>query len=1030
MPATSEPEVNIALGEVLRDLRPGSWTVRTEPIGAISGSGKRPDIIVEDASGWPVAVEAEWDPAATVDDDAFLRIGLELSSGGLAIETAIPVIYPLDLDGLSGEPLRDAIRAAENLQFALYTHRPNEPAERLPSSGYIRGNVRDLAMLIQRAATPPSRVDRLADQLEAGVNNAAERYTLAIPFGTPRGGDLAALIGQEDDESGQTRRMAMTIIANALIFHSALAAAQFQVDDGSERPVLPVDEFRPHGAFRPGDLRLEWERILERNYWPIFYAAGRLLRAIPAGPAAAVINALWDAAQDLINGGVTRSHDLVGVVFQRLIADRKFLATFYTRPTSAALLAALAIPPDRAPGGADWGDRDALNAVQIGDFACGTGTLLAAAYQRLSLLYELYGGDPEALHGRMMADGLVGLDVLTSAVHLTATMLAGTHPAVQFDGECLLTMPYGAQGGNVAYGSLNLLPPHVEPGLISQAAAITAGGRAPAEVRDLVSRVGHGNFDLIIMNPPFTRWGGQEGRKKGVGNPAAAALGTPKPVQKTMTEQLRKLRGGPPLGSGNAGLAAEFMDLALRKIRPGGTIALVLPLSAVSGASWQRARQALVERSTALTIVTISAGSSSGSSFSADTGMAECLIVARIREKGNDAPPLQDGIFATLVRAPRTSVEGALTAERISKAASQPDLSALDDDADGARIRIGAEEVGSIIRAPLPQQGPWPVVGISDLELAQAAHHLGNGRLPRWRNDAGDAFVPVPIVRIGDIAERGPYHMDIYWDLADGTPQGPFELVKPAARAVPTYPMLWEHDARRERRLVVAPDSEGRIKMHGRNKDIYNRAMQIWQTSTLAHYNRDLRFNSQSLIACMAAELCIGGRAWPSIIFSDRRYEYAFALWCNSSLGLLLHWWVSNKTQGGRGSLTVTTIPDVPTFDLRTLSDSQIEAAQQLFDDLKHYPFLPFDQIDEDVCRHELDRRLLVDILGFPAETCEAGGAIDILRRKLAAEPQIHGGKKSRIEFVDPDDETPINPAPAPPPPGVPIDCIERKTAR
>ncbi len=1031
MPATSEPEVNIALGEVLRSLRPDGWTVRTEPIGAISGSSKRPDILVEDASGWPVAVEAEWEPAATVDDDAFLRIGLELSSGGFAIETAIPVVYPLELDGLSGEPLRDAIRGTENLQFALYTHRENESAERLPVDGYVRGNVRDLAMLIHRAATPPSRVDRLADQLEAGVNAAADRYTLAIPYGTPLGARLAELIGQEDDDSGQTRRMAMTIIANALIFHAALAAAQFKIEnDGIERPVSPVDEFRPHGDFRPGDLRLEWQRILDRNYWPIFFAASELLRTIPAQPAAVVISALWDAVQDLIHGGVTRSHDLVGVVFQRLIADRKFLATFYTRPASAALLAGLAIPPGSAPGGADWSDRGALAGIQIGDFACGTGTLLAAAYQRVSLLHELHGGDPEALHGPMMADGLVGLDVLTSAVHLTATMLAGIHPAVQFDGECLLTMPYGEQRDGVAYGSLNLLPPHVEADLISQAAAVTAGGRAPSEVRDLVTRVGHGKFDLVIMNPPFTRWGGQEAGKKGVGNPAAAALGTPKPVQKEMTALLRKLRGGPPLGSGNAGLAAEFMDLALRKIRPGGTIALVLPLSAVSGASWQRARRALVERSTEIAIVTIAAESSQGSSFSADTGMAECLIVARIHEEDGDAPPLQNGTFVTLARAPRTTVEGALMAERISEATSRPDLSDLDDDANGARIRIGAEEVGSIIRAPLPQQGPWPVVGISDLELAQAAHHLGNGRLPRWRNDAGDAFISVPIVRIGDIAERGPYHMDIYWDLTDGTPQGPFELVKPAVRAVPTYPMLWEHDAQRERRLVVAPDSEGRIKMHGRDKDIYNRAMQIWQTSTLAHYNRDLRFNSQSLTACMATELCIGGHAWPSVRFDNQEHEYPFVLWCNSTMGLLLHWWVTNKTQRGRGRTSVAEIPNIPTFDIRTLRDDQIEAARQLFEDIKHYPFLPFDQIDEDICRHELDRRLLVGILGFPLETCEPGGAIDVLRRKLAAEPQIHGGKKSRIEFVHPDDETPINPAHAPPPPGVPITCIERKTAR
>ena len=174
----------------------------------------------------------------------------------------------------------------------------------------------------------------------------------------------------------------------------------------------------------------------------------------------------------------------------------------------------------------------------------------------------------------------------------------------------------------------------------------------------------------------------------------------------------------------------------------------------------------------------------------------------------------------------------------------------------------------------------------------------------------------------------------------------------------------------------------------------------------------------------------MGGTTWPTIMLHDVRYDEIFSMWCNSTLGLLMHWWVSNKTQGGRGRLTVTTIADVPTIDLRHLAPEQHERARAAFDDLKHYPFLPFDQIDEDVCRHELDRRLLVDILGFPAETCEPGGAIDILRRKLAAEPQIHGGKKSRIEFVDPDDETPINPAPAPPAPGVPINCIERKTAR
>jgi hypothetical protein len=45
-----------------------------------------------------------------------------------------------------------------------------------------------------------------------------------------------------------------------------------------------------------------------------------------------------------------RSHDLTGAVFQKLIADRKFLAAYYTTPASAALLAGLAIETGKNRG--------------------------------------------------------------------------------------------------------------------------------------------------------------------------------------------------------------------------------------------------------------------------------------------------------------------------------------------------------------------------------------------------------------------------------------------------------------------------------------------------------------------------------------------------------------------------------------------------------------------------------------------------------------------------------------------------------
>ena len=107
-------------------------------------------------------------------------------------------------------------------------------------------------------------------------------------------------------------------------------------------------------------------------------------------------------------------------------------------------------------------------------------------------------------------------------------------------------------------------------------------------------------------------------------------------------------------------------------------------------------------------------------------------------------------------------------------------------------------------------------------------------------------------------------------------------------------------------------------------------------------------------------------------------------------------------TSGGRAPeevTTVTGIPNIPALDTRALSVAQHTAAKAAFEAMRERRFLPFDQIDEDPARAELDRRLLVDVLGLPVSLCAEHGPIDLLRRKLAREPQIHGGKKSRVVF-------------------------------
>lgn len=247
-----------------------SWTTRSEQTGHVLVGGGRPDILIEEASGLPVVVEAEKSDRTGAENEAESRLGRVAASSGGRIETAIALVYPATLHALDGPALRTAIRDTGDLEFALYTYRPEQVPERLPSGGWLSSDAFDLAMLVHRAA------------------------------------------------------------------------------------VRPVGSFLSDGVFLSGDLCQEWATILAVNYWPIFWSAKEMVGSMPAATAHVTIDRLWRTSQKLVAGGVTRSHDLTGLVFQRLISDRKFLATYYTQPEAAAFLSALAIPKDKPPGGADW----------------------------------------------------------------------------------------------------------------------------------------------------------------------------------------------------------------------------------------------------------------------------------------------------------------------------------------------------------------------------------------------------------------------------------------------------------------------------------------------------------------------------------------------------------------------------------------------------------------------------------------------------------------------------------------------------
>ena len=82
------------------------------------------------------------------------------------------------------------------------------------------GSARDLAMLAHRASTPAPRVERMGVILEQSIEDAAAAFTYRHGSHATGsiGSDIADLLGQSDDQGGQTRRMAMTVVINALIF--------------------------------------------------------------------------------------------------------------------------------------------------------------------------------------------------------------------------------------------------------------------------------------------------------------------------------------------------------------------------------------------------------------------------------------------------------------------------------------------------------------------------------------------------------------------------------------------------------------------------------------------------------------------------------------------------------------------------------------------------------------------------------------------------------------------------------------------
>ncbi len=938
-PRNTEPSANVALAKALMRRHP-SWndsTVHAERTHVIrqgvpgAGAGKRPDVLIDAPGRQPVIVETEFAPARTVEQDAHERLGAKLQGSGAEIEGVLSVVLPEslktgDLEAIEGAAFR----------YAAHYLGPGGRARRWPEGReWLQGRLDDLADAVEHLSLSGRQLARGTEALERAVRHGAGMLAREVPpLPLAR---IARDLRQEPGE--QTRRMASAICVSAFVFHAA-------IEGQAGIPPLPTQ--RP---IHKWPLLEAWDAILEVNYWPIFSIARGIVDRLPVRCVPPVMGRVAERFAELAELGATTYHDLTGRMFQTLITDRKFLATFYTLPESACLLAELAV--DRLE--VDWRDKAAIEGLRIADFACGTGALLSAAQRAVFRRFRRAGGDDKQLHRALMERVLIGLDIMPAATHLTCSMLSSSHPSLACGNSLIHTMPYGIDGVGTHIGALDLLDSDHAYSLFATGESL--GGTAPDSRSEHSVTVKDESCDLVIMNPPFTRPTNHEATHAGIPTPSFAGFSTSHAEQQAMGTKLKQATS--LFGSGHAGLASNFMDLGHSKLKDGGVLALVLPFAFVGGRSWKRARQALKDHYSKIHVMSIAATGSTERAFSADTGMAECLVVATKRDGGGGR-----ATYSNLKKRPRQLLEAAVRARTASGDAVQGDI--LDGGAAGVR----------------------------STSVIEAARGLSAGqlRLPRQVEE-----IELPVTALARVAERGLVDRDINGGPTDrdktGPPQGPFTVRAVSLGEVPTWPMLWVHRADRERAFVVQPDRCGdpRPGDEARAAERWNRA------ASRLHSNRDFRLNSQSLAMCLTPEECLGGTAWPNVMPYKRRFEIPLLLWANSTLGLILFWWHGTRQQAGRTRITITKLPSLPVLDPRTLTEQQLDHCHAIFEEFKGRSFLPANEAYRDETRKALDCRLLFGITSALQLDPNLEKGLGVLRKQWCAEPSVHGGKSTRI---------------------------------
>jgi N-6 DNA methylase len=485
--------------------------------------------------------------------------------------------------------------------------------------------------------------------------------------------------GQEHD----LIRIACFMLFDAMLFHVALA--------NNRRSVMPLSHREQrdyHGFFRE-----QWIHIRDEiNYRPVFSLAIEILDALPAAPETErMLEGLAKAAEDAVRSGILLKHDFVGRIYHKLLLSTTghYYATYYTSLPAAWLLAGLIF---RVPNAAwDFSSLGKISAFRIIDPACGSGTLLSAAYSAIRDQYILQATEElrvKELHSAMLEKVINGWDVLDFAAHLTLTTLA-LHSNEGFsDHSRIYKVPFGAQGSRVQLGSLDYL--RREQNLEKARVQRMDGGREADIQRE--------KYDVVLMNPPFSR-SAKPNIKFGFGN---------KEHRKRMSEALSLLGKDLHLRKAAvAGLTPFFMQLSLDMLKRHGRTGMVVPRSTLSGVGSLDIRRKFEKSANVQFVVSnFDPGSRDeridGWSWSENTDLGEVLIVA----ENSSEQPERYCTFVNVFRKPRNEVEALILSQTVARLSRRLRSSILEGEYE--ELKPLGQLSGVLYRLPQDRlQGNW-----------------------------------------------------------------------------------------------------------------------------------------------------------------------------------------------------------------------------------------------------------------------------------------------------------------------------------